>query len=256
MKRFKQWLRVRLAYLMGVLPFWPVPKKKFVIFGQGRTGSTLLVDLLNAAEDTFSDREIFNIFHFTGEKIKNPKVYVKGRSKRFTGKVYGFKVKIYQLKHDHNVASVREFLLDLVAQGYQIIYLSRDNVLQHAYSNVKRSLTGVTHIRGVKNARGKITLSLSELMGEIKARLAYKKEELEVLKGLDYHHVIYERDLLEQHLHLHTVNAVRKYLQLDPISEVKSKYQKITDKSLADEITNYDEVLYELKEQQLDSLVW
>jgi LPS sulfotransferase NodH len=256
MKKIRQWLRVRLAYTLGALPFWPAPKKKFVIFGQGRTGSTLLVDLLNSGVDTFSDREIFNVYHFTGERIKHPQSYVRGRSKRFSGKVYGFKVKIYQLKHDHKVASVRQFLLGLVSQGYQIIYLSRENVLQHAYSNVKRSLTGVTHIRGAKNARGKITLPVSELLGEIKVRLAYRAEELEVLKGIEYYHVIYERDLLDKSVHLQTVNSVRKFLQLAPLHEVKSKYQKITDKSLADEITNYDEVVDELKGLQLDSLVW
>jgi len=256
MKRFRQWLRVRLAYGLAFIPFWPAPRKKFVIFGQGRTGSTLLVDLIHSDENVHCDREIFNIFHFTGEKIKDPQRYIKGRSKRFFNKVYGFKVKIYQLRYDHQIGSVGNFLKALIKQGYQVVYLSRENVLQHAYSNVKRSLTGVTHVRGEKRSKEKISLPTSELLNEISLRLRFKAEELEALKEIPYLHLSYEKDLLHSEVHLLTVNKVRNYLNLQPIAEVKSKYQKITDKPLVDEITNYDEVINALKDKQLDSLIW
>jgi len=256
MKRIRQWLRVRLAYGLAYLPFWPAPANKFVVFGQGRTGSTLLVDLLNSSDDIHCDREIFNVFHFTGEKIRNPLSYVIGRSKRFSDKVYGFKVKIYQLKEDHKVHSIRDFLSGLEAQGYRIIYLSRENVLQHAYSNVKRALTGVTHVRDEGPSKGKIRLPVSDFMSEISLRLRFRTEELEVLKGFTYLHLSYERDLLQGEVHLNTINTVRKYLGLKSVNEVKSRYHKITDKSLAEEIANYDEVVAALQEAKLDSYIW
>jgi LPS sulfotransferase NodH len=241
---------------MAYVPFWPVPAKKFVIFGQGRTGSTLLVELLNTAKDTHCDKEIFNIFHFTGERISNPATYVKGRSKRFFDKVYGFKVKIYQLENDHKVESVRDFLSVLIHQGYKIIYLNRDNVVQHAYSNVKRSTTGVTHVHKKLNEKQKITISAAQLMKEILTRIRLKEVEREVLEGLDYLQISYESDLLDGSFHLQTVNRIRGYLGLSLLTSVSSKLQKITDRSLADEITNYDEVMFALKKEKLDGLVW
>lgn len=255
MKELRQWLRVRFAYLLDRIGFWPSPEKKFVIFGQGRTGSTLLVDLLNTCGDTHCDREIFNVVHFTGERISEPLRYVRGRSKRFFNKVYGFKVKVYQLREDHHVPSARDFLTDLVSDGFKVIYLSRENVLQHAYSNVKRSLTGITHINA-KKKNGKISLPISDLLKEISLRLSFRSEEREVLNGIDYCHISYEKDLLNSEAHLATVNSIRRFLGLEQVHDVHTKYQKITDKSLADEITNYDEVVHVLQREKLDNLIW
>ena len=253
-KRIKQWLRVRQAYLLSRLPV-SAPEKKFVIFGQGRTGSTLLVDLLNAAGDIRCDREIFNIYHFTGEQIASPLQYIRGRSKRFNGTAYGFKVKVYQLRYDHGVASPRKLLQDLLSDGYSIIYLSRDNVLQHAFSNIKRSLTGVTHVRGKKNEFGKIAIPVGELIAEINDRLRFKEDEMQVLKGLPFLHIVYEDDLLTPHAHLVTVNKVRAYLHLPPVSSVKTIYQKISATSLVNEIENFEDVRTALRSARLEHLL-
>jgi LPS sulfotransferase NodH len=243
-----------MAYTLGMIPFWPQPKVAFVIFGQGRTGSTLLADLLNSSEDIHCDREIFNRFHFTGEIIKNPLRYIIGRSKRFYRYAYGFKVKIYQLNSDHRVASPRGLLEDLIRSGFRIVYLSRENVVEHAFSNVKRSVTGVTHIRGANRSNGKVSIPVPLLMDEIRDRLRFKEDELEVLKGLPHLPLVYEENLLDANHHLRTINSIRNYIGLSPVESVTSHYVKISAKSLKDEISNFEEIMTAIEEANLGYL--
>ena len=94
--------------------------KKFIIFGQGRSGSTLLVDLLNSHPAIYCDDEILMY------KVIFPKTYVKARSVSSKKHVYGFKVKIYQLWHQ-NILDSHKFLFHFYKSGWKILYLKRGN---------------------------------------------------------------------------------------------------------------------------------
>ena len=50
------------------------PEKKFIIFAQGRSGSTLLVSLMNCHKEIFCDGEILNRLDYG--KIYNPLKYI------------------------------------------------------------------------------------------------------------------------------------------------------------------------------------
>ena len=83
---------------------------KFAIFGQGRTGSTLLVDLLNRHPKIACEEEIFNRRrHPFNGKIWKPYWFLKGVEANYRDKVFGFKVKIYQLTK-HQQIQPAEFL--------------------------------------------------------------------------------------------------------------------------------------------------
>lgn len=65
--------------------------EKFILFGRGRTGSTLLTDPLNSSNEVACDKEIFN------RPVAFPQTYLKSREKLFHKPIYGFKLLSYQL---------------------------------------------------------------------------------------------------------------------------------------------------------------
>lgn len=248
-KKIRQFLRVSHAIFLYSLRFVQPPKNKFVVFGQGRTGSTLLMDLLKNS-DTHTDREIFNIFHFCGRKISRPIAYVLGRSKRFNKLTYGFKFKIYQLKEDHAIQDVKGFLKSLEEEGFKIIYLKRIHTVEHAISNIRRIKTGVTHSRDGKQASSLFLNSedFNYLLNEINYRRNYLNEEAEILKNIEHLSICYEQDLLNKSDQLRTVNTVRSYLNLTIIDDVQTVYKKINNKPLHELIENYHELISFLTE--------
>lgn len=118
-----------VAYLRLFLKHQNIPYKKFVIFCQGRTGSTLLYSLLNSHQQIHCDEEILE------DSVFFPFQYVKGRCAKAKKNVYGFRVKIYQLIHNQH-QKPEKFLLNLSKDGWQIIYLKRTNILRQAISRM------------------------------------------------------------------------------------------------------------------------
>jgi len=105
------------AYLYSIA-VWSEPDIKFVIFAQGRTGSTLLVELLNQIEEIHCEEEIYNKDFFVfKQKIPFPYIYLLGKSRLSKSKVFGFKVKIYQL-YDHQNLNPLTFLKALSLLKY------------------------------------------------------------------------------------------------------------------------------------------
>src|SRR4051812_11468170 len=66
-------------------------QRRFVVFAQGRTGSTLLVDLLRSSPGVHCDEEILD------RPVRLPHLWIASRRAARPGTGYGFKVKIYQL---------------------------------------------------------------------------------------------------------------------------------------------------------------
>ncbi|HBE17486.1 MAG TPA: hypothetical protein DEG17_03890 [Cyanobacteria bacterium UBA11149] len=70
------------AYLRVLFKHKNIPSNKFVIFGQGRTGSTLLYSLLNSHPQIHCDEEILE------DRVFFPVQYVKGRCCKAKKKMY------------------------------------------------------------------------------------------------------------------------------------------------------------------------
>lgn len=104
------------------------PKQRFIIFAQGRTGSTLLTKYLDASSDVCCDREIFYYPRLF------PYAYAEKLARTSGAHVYGFKVKIYQVNGLVRVDPAA-FLDHMEEKGWKIIYLFRENVVKHAFSS-------------------------------------------------------------------------------------------------------------------------
>ena len=231
-------------------PFVKYPEKKFVIYTRGRTGSTVLTDLLNCHPEMFCDYEIFNISN-TGTPIDNPYKYIKSCTKRatFNGKsVYGFKVKIEQLRDDHKYDDNEPIFQKLYEQGWKFIYLKRSNSLNHKISGIISNKTNVFHVKKEDDQhKDKIEIDCRLLLDVLIWGDKLDEMEEEKIKDIPHLKIIYEEDLLDNSKHQETANKVFKYLEISE-QPVKTKLKKIIPLDLRDLIENYDEMVGFLKD--------
>ncbi|MBP9191367.1 MAG: hypothetical protein KBF96_02340 [Ignavibacteria bacterium] len=231
-------------YIDLVNPRLEYPKVKFLIYTRGRTGSTVLTDLLNCHPDIFCDVEIFN-FLYSGSKVKFPEMYIKSCSKRAAkhGKsVYGFKVKIAQLRYEHGYDNYDEILSNLHKEGYKFLYLKRENYFRHKLSNIISAQTRIFHLKnGDKNTQVKINVDCEQLMEGIEYGEVVNKTELENLKNINHLTITYENDLIVNSRHQETADKIFNYLGLETV-KVKTDLKRIVPEDLKEVILNYDEV--------------
>ncbi|MEM9847436.1 MAG: hypothetical protein AAF847_06075, partial [Bacteroidota bacterium] len=117
------------------------PKQKFVIFTSGRSGSTLLVDLLNSSPDLQCDDELLK------RRLAFPIPLIRSFAAQSEKDIYGFKLLSYQLLNVQTGIKDKHQFLDRLIQeeGYQLIHLSRDNKAKQALSIIYAFYRGQWH---------------------------------------------------------------------------------------------------------------
>ena len=116
-----------------------LPSKKFVIFGRGRSGSTLLVNLLDKHNKIYCDNEILH------DRVLFPRLYIDLCASRHQSYAYGFKLLSYQIRDIQSIYNQEKFLFNLHKSGYKFIYLTRSNLLYHALSNINARMKKFHH---------------------------------------------------------------------------------------------------------------
>ncbi len=200
---FRFYIRFKLQLVAYLSSFGEYRNpNKFVLFCQGRTGSTLLVDLLNSHPEIQCEDEILNQQrHLFGKKVLWPYRFLRGMAASRKQQIFGFKVKIYQLTK-HQAILPNDFLDRLERLGYRIVYLSRNNFLEHALSGLTAKQTKQYHLfEGDQDQTQQVEFSAIELAQKMQSKANLQKEELTVLKGRNYFEVIYEKDLKYQDQH-------------------------------------------------------
>lgn len=223
------------TYIRPVLLNSKPPKKKFVLFADGRSGSELLRSLINSHPDIYCDGEVLN------EKVLFPYLYVKSLSAITEKKIYGFKVKLYQVIRQKR--SCKIFLSHLYTQDWKIIYLRRLNLLRQAISVLigkERNKWHDTEKSPLQNLQ--IYIDFSEFIMQIEGLEKSLRKEQEILKNLPHFKIVYEEDLLPQDKHQATLDKVFDYLGVESVP-VKTKYYRTTSNCLSDFIQNYEEFL-------------
>ena len=242
--------------LRGLLDLGPKPRlpktpKRFTIFGQGRTGSTLLVELLHSNPNICSDGEILN--HW----INFPHNTVKRQLLSCNRPVYGFKLLSYHLDvvlcYEHP-----ERMLDwLASEGFKMVYLKRENILLHALSQINARERGFHQREGHKGATGKkpgIEVKKKDLFWWIERMESRDEYEKRVLVGRDYLPLIYERDLERSEQWFKTIDSICEFLEIDTFAP-SSSLRKVTPSSLNELVLNYDELRQWLKGTQYHELL-
>jgi LPS sulfotransferase NodH len=235
LRAYKGYVKEIITYL--TFPILPKrnPLKKFVIFGYGRTGSSLLVSLLNSHEEIHCDSELFLY------RLFSPERYLVCKEKLHKKDVYGFKLVTYQFK-TQNIDQPIEFMLNLNESGYSIVNLRRRNILRQAISviyAVHRKKFHHTKNQGFQ-ATKIINLDMQTLFGELKFIEELIALEEQILCKIPFLRIYYEDHLSNEYRHQSTVDLIADYLGV-PSFPVRTDLVKTTPYDFSSFIENHDE---------------
>ncbi len=220
------------------------PENKFVIYTRGRTGSSVLTELLNCHPEIFCDVEIFN-YMYCHSRVFFPDLYIRSCSKRAAihhKTVYGFKVKIAQLRFEHKYNNYENILKKLSDEGWKFIYLKRENYLRHKLSNIFTTQTNIFRIKNRQEINHKkIRVDCEQLLRGITYSEEVSRTEEENLKNIPHIKITYEGDLLDNSKHQETADKIFGYLNLST-HKVFTDLKRMSSENLEDMLENYDEV--------------
>lgn len=185
-----------------------IPVVRFVIFTGGRTGSTLLSTLLDSHPDIHCEGEILK------GRVMHPLSYIKNKSELSPSSVYGFKLLSYQLRDVQNsITDKKAFLQHLAEEGFEIIYLEREDKKRQAISLAYAMYTDYWHDTGNSRRKKPVVLIPEEMLTRLEAEIQKLAEfEKEVLSGIKHLHITYESDLDEEHQREQTLKKIFKML--------------------------------------------
>ena len=223
------------VYTAALRPSPNPSRVSFVIFAQGRSGSSLLVDLMRSHPDVHCDEEILD------RRVLLPSAWVRAHRRRHPDSHYGFKVKPYQLTVDQRL-DPRAWLTRMHDRGWRLIRLTRRTVLRHALSNMVAEHVGRYVFRGGSAPEASpITVDVDMLLGAMAVRTEQAGLERGALAGLPYVQVTYEDDLLDARAHQATLDRISAGIGL-PSANARTDVRRITGDDLRETIANYDEV--------------
>ena len=224
-------------YALSLGDRWLKPDKRFMIVTTGRTGSELLVDLLNSQPGIFCDGEILNDRRLSAQR------FVAGRSaKAAMGGAQAYGCKLVQRHFGFQPTFERDdFLSGMHDQGYELIYLRRENTLAQALSAaIGRHGRWHWH-QGEKASFTPATIDPVELLG-----LAFLFDECDqylqfLLQPLTHMSITYEDDLVGQAAQQATVDRICARLGIASVAG-STKFVRLSPRLLEDRLVNYDEV--------------
>lgn len=209
---------------------------RFVIVTTGRTGSELLVSLLDSHPQIICDSEILSI------PRAHPGRFVLRRSSLARARrcAYGFKLvaEHARLQSPHD----REgFLRGFAERGFRIIVLERRDLLQQVVSSVRGIETQHHHRQRDHQEFRPMRVDPVAVL----CALAWFEDAVSfvrtALAGAPVLDLVYEDDLLDPECQQRTADRVCDYLGLPP-ARVQTDLVKIAPRSVADQLENFDEV--------------
>lgn len=221
-----------------------VKKSRFVVFGQGRTGSTLLASLLSSHSEIQCDGEIL------AERVRHSLGYIESHEAASEKPVYGFKVKIYQLSETQKLVPA-EFLRNLVNVGTKIIFLSRRNLLRHALSNYVARANRYHFRIGERVDVKPVHFEPEELLEVMNRRAEHRRKEEAAVLNLDVHRMVYEDDLIDPVVQQRSLNDCFTFLGV-PLQPVFTDLIRGVTGPLSSYFSNYSEVAAALKNTQYE----
>jgi hypothetical protein len=211
------------------------PLMRFVLFSQGRTGSSLLESLLAAHPRVHRSTEILS----KRRRLGHLYLFLDAESRRTSLPVFGAKVKIEQL--DFQGVEPRRFLSLLVERDWRIIHLWRRDTLRQAVSHFVRRHRGESHRKVDLEEELRLRIEPAKLIEQIEIRQERLRRELVAVEDLPHAEVIYEDDLLRAERHQPTADRLFELLGVSSVP-VSTRFRKVTPEDLPSLIENWTQV--------------
>jgi len=237
------------VYLSGVI-HRVKRKSRFVIFGPGRSGSTLLVKLINSNSEVFCDMEELRLPRLF------PLKYIDYRSKSDVSSkpVYGFK-----MQHNHlalqglkNEEAVIKYFRE---NDWKFIFLWRKNILRQALSLEIARERGVWFVSDPNKGLDTVTISphkLLSLMTQINNSHDIYRSLLQTSKYLE---LVYEDDLFDIVRQKVAMTKIAVFLDVYDEFEISPDIRKTVGRNLSASVKNWSEIDAYLKKSQFSELL-
>lgn len=229
-----------------------IKKTNFILFGQGRSGSTLLKNLLNSHPAITCEGELFNVADgyatnplFVKLVTRFPRQFINYRRLRSKNPTYGFTMLYYQ--HE-----IKKYLFqNLVKEGWKFIHLKRRDYLSQSLSHLVAKQTATWH-RRINQAEKPIRVSIDpkEFVFWTELLKRNKIRENKLFEKLDHLEIVYDDDLQSEDNWPYTSRRIFDFLNVAPAS-VSSPLLKTYSRPYSEIVENYDELIKLFKDQEI-----
>ena len=227
------WVYARLPLHRGA------PAGRFLVFGQGRSGSSLLLDLLKCHPEIYSEAEIFH--RRSAGRLVSPWRYVNGRAALSPGRVYGAKMKIYQMTDDQGIPDPGAFVHALLAEGWKFVFLRRSDLFRKVLSHEVAMARGQYLDREAPTDLS-VRVDPARFLEVMRLRDQIGRDEEAIMEDVPHVDVVYERDLRDQACQQDTCDRIFESLGLDPVP-VGTDLVRTGRKSASSYIQNYHDLI-------------
>lgn len=233
-----RWVESGASYAPAIVSRWAAPSRNFVIVTVGRTGSELLVELLDSHPDITCRGELL------AEAPRFPELYLKARASAAglrRAKVFGWKLLAAQFSDDSRLNRGRGYLAELDEGGYQIVLLERRDYLQQTISWNRAQVSRYHHRQGEQREFVPSLIDPELLLHWTKVNEEAAVSLRRSLGALPHLQLVYEDDLLDPSVHQATVDRVCAYLNVDT-APVSSRLIKVAPRRTEEMLSNWDDV--------------
>lgn len=215
----------------------------FVVYGQARTGSTLLVSLLQSHPQIQCDGEILNpgqwrrgIKRYLRKIVRHiPEAYVLWEANRAPKDTFGFKLLHMQVPVSSRLIS------NLHRLQWQLIHIQRRSLFDVAIS--RQVAWQKQHWGDYKPSlqTDGIVIPVEDFLGKLQKCVAIKQEEFHTLAELPHISVVYEEDLLHEQDRQRIFNLIFSCLRIEP-HQVATTKKRSWDRPYSELVTNFAEL--------------
>jgi LPS sulfotransferase NodH len=216
-------------------------KAKFIIYGMGRAGSTLLTDLLNNSNEIYCAHEILSRDNIN--QLIFPFSYLEANTRiaLFRNKnVYGCGIMSHQLQH-LGIKNQEKFIKNLVHRNWKIIHIRRDNIFNVVVSIIRAEKDQQWEIKDLKKLNNdKYYINPERFKYFVNVIIHYYKLEDKLLSNIPHIKVNYETDLRNGNWDK-KIHDIFNYLNVKN-TPLKTKLVKKTTTPYDKQIKNYLEI--------------
>lgn len=242
-RHLKGYLQEGRAYLQYLTHHHFQPQSKFVILSQQRSGSTLLVSLLDSHPDICCMGELMYY------RRVSPMAYLSCLERVTDQKSFGFKLMPNHIGYQGRSDADR-FISELYNAGYRVVKLARRNLFHSAISLLYAQKRKKYHYNRSEIKQGLPRLELNPAHVEQTLTWFQEMAELQerITRSIPHLPLVYEEHLIEPTIQQTTVEMIIDYLGL-PHFRLRSDLARITSKDYSDQIANMDEIREALKDK-------
>lgn len=212
-------------------------RKKFLIFGRARSGTTLLKSLLDQVEDLTCESEMLHDGVFAPRRLLN------GLARKANTSAYGCKLLSYQLVDVHRIRTPMRFFGQLQEDGFKLIHIRRntmDQVLSLLTAMESRAFTP-EELKKLGQADGTLHIAPELFRKALSTNMAFLDLEQQIMDQFPHLTVDYEQDLDDPTSHQATVDKICNFLGV-PATKVETTLKKRRAGKRADRFSNYAEL--------------